>query len=825
MDKITGTVKLANVNGTAQIMFKKRSDFPASGRASAEYVATDENKIYRYDKAAGKYVCIGTNPDGLQKQIDNIVIAGTGSGDAAAEVAQARVNASGTTFETLKARLDDIDDETSELKEDLKYKNNLVSQRSFDTLANLEFEKGAIAFSDGSEVDGDSVKHIIRSNYVIIPKGTKLTASSEWYVSCTIYDENNNKIGGSSNAAGTSGLLITYTVPYDCIARITLARRDGSSGGFVANGGEWKTNLTIELPEYKEFFSEKVLNNVAKNIIGNGYKNELTFEKGAIAFSDGSEVDGDSVKHIIRSNFIRIKEGTKLTASDEWYVSCNIYDENHNKIGGSCNSSGTSGAVITYTIPYDCIARIVMIRRAGSSGGFEAKGDEWIDNLTITHENLELTEVPYSVRNFNISNQDNKIYKHDYAKSVVFQITKGAKYYIYIPNCNKFTVAFTSEIQYGYEIDEYDFGYKNSNTINGAYSYEFVNNSEANYCIVNYYIDTTSSDAGSVEGISIREEKNDSNYSVYWRPNGLLKGIRADICNGLNTEGDISWTADDIINNIYEPLRSSNSWYITRENIGKDASGKYDMWCYIFSLGHYDKTVYIQGGVHSAETEGYWAVARFCQLLCNNRHDYPELEKLYQTTRFIVVPIVNVWGVSEKVPYNEGTYNDNSNNWWWSANSNNVNLNRDGDNDIKQQETINIHENFEKYKNDIDFCIDSHTTTKKSWGDYLLVMEGTDKGTRPILRTNQYMLNKNVFRREQNNAFMGYSKDYPIGYPNVTGYGITGSFLQYLTADSNSNGCTVEWSDYVFDTTIGTDIAITRATENLVNQIIQNTLK
>lgn len=140
MDKITGTVKLANVNGTAQIMFKKRSDFPASGRASAEYVATDENKIYRYDKAAGKYVCIGTNPDGLQKQIDNIVIAGTSSGDAAAEVAQARVNANGETFGTLKERLDNSDTTINHLK---SYSNSKIG---IVELANIDdFELGHYA--------------------------------------------------------------------------------------------------------------------------------------------------------------------------------------------------------------------------------------------------------------------------------------------------------------------------------------------------------------------------------------------------------------------------------------------------------------------------------------------------------------------------------------------------------------------------------------------------------------------------------------------------------------------------------------------------------
>lgn len=47
--------------------------------------------------------------DELQAQIDNIVVAASEGGDSSTEVAQARVNASGVTYATLKARLDAMD--------------------------------------------------------------------------------------------------------------------------------------------------------------------------------------------------------------------------------------------------------------------------------------------------------------------------------------------------------------------------------------------------------------------------------------------------------------------------------------------------------------------------------------------------------------------------------------------------------------------------------------------------------------------------------------------------------------------------------------------
>ena len=212
MDKITGTVKLANVNGTAQIMFKKRSDFPASGRASAEYVATDENKIYRYDKAAGKYVCIGTNPDGLQKQIDNIVIAGTGSGDAAAEVAQARVNANGTTFETLKERLDEADTTVKTIKTTLEITDGLIFNNGYIN------EDGTI----------NSAAHTLNNHYtnfidVSCYKCVVVCPSLGYQTSIAYYDKFRNFIERTSNV--TTPIKVTDAF----YIRINVASLESSS--------------------------------------------------------------------------------------------------------------------------------------------------------------------------------------------------------------------------------------------------------------------------------------------------------------------------------------------------------------------------------------------------------------------------------------------------------------------------------------------------------------------------------------------------------------------------------------------------------------------
>ena len=68
--------------------------------------------------------------------------------------------------------------------------------------------------------------------------------------------------------------------------------------------------------------------------------------------------------------------------------------------------------------------------------------------------------------------------------------------------------------------------------------------------------------------------------------------------------------SDDIISRFYEPLRRSYSDYISRNMIGTDTSGQYQMWLYDFCPDHYEACVYLQSGVHPIETEGYLGLAR-----------------------------------------------------------------------------------------------------------------------------------------------------------------------------------------------------------------------
>lgn len=152
------------------------------------------------------------------------------------------------------------------------------------------------------------------------------------------------------------------------------------------------------------------------------------------------------------------------------------------------------------------------------------------------------------------------------------------------------------------------------------------------------------------------------------------------------------WTSEEFVNNLYEPLRTNYPDYITRTSIGKDESGTYNMYCYVFAPENYETTIFLNGGTHGDEGVGYFALAKCMQLIADATPEDSLLYTLRQKVRFIVIPLVNVWSVS----------NSHS-----RANSEGADLNRDYENLI-QQETQNVMACFKQYANDIKVAMDFH---------------------------------------------------------------------------------------------------------------------
>ncbi len=298
---------------------------------------------------------------------------------------------------------------------------------------------------------------------------------------------------------------------------------------------------------------------------------------------------------------------------------------------------------------------------------------------------------------------------------------------------------------------------------------------------------------------------------------------------GTNSFANISMSSDDIIDELYEPLRAAHPDNITRENIGKDATGTYDMWTYTFTPEEYEYTVFILGGTHGInEAQGYMGLARLMQLVWDDdeRGSDKHLNSLREKVRFIVVPIVNVWDVSQ---YANGGARYSPNN------GNNVNLNRNWLLSEPEQEVKNIKAVLAKYKDEIDFAYDFHTDPEgfPAWGSYLLIYPNGiyDFFSDRLKEVCDYLDNKNFVSKgiQIKKAFRGDDLNYPAGShldvntnPNYARQNLSSSSTSVMWSEFGIPAATPEHGSCKFGDRVfcGSD-DMTAAVELYANMILQ----
>ena len=264
---------------------------------------------------------------------------------------------------------------------------------------------------------------------------------------------------------------------------------------------------------------------------------------------------------------------------------------------------------------------------------------------------------------------------------------------------------------------------------------------------------------------------------------------------------DIMCDSDEIINKFYEPLRQSYPDYISRSMIGTDTSGQYQMWLYDFCPENYETCVFLQSGVHPIETEGYLGLARIMEMIAKN-----ELPDLRSKVRFLVIPVVSVYGVSKKAQADSIIKRYDI-----SHNVLGINSNRDCY-ERCLNETKNVLSVVEKNKDIIDFGFDFHTTTTEEWGDYLTVYPDNLPHRNEFVSLNNTLRSRNIKGRQERVVYSGNSSEYPTG-SNAS------SYASYITEELGIPMCTIEHSDLIFDNSLGTSAAMTRAVELYLNHI------
>ena len=97
------------------------------------------------------------------------------------------------------------------------------------------------------------------------------------------------------------------------------------------------------------------------------------------------------------------------------------------------------------------------------------------------------------------------------------------------------------------------------------------------------------------------------------------------------------------------------------------------------------------------------------QLVCDATEESDPFYALRQNVRFVVVPVVNVWGVSQD--HDRAKVEERKR---IRRNSENVDLNRDFG-DATQQETKNVLAFFRQFADTVDFAMDFHNSNSENY--------------------------------------------------------------------------------------------------------------
>jgi hypothetical protein len=176
---------------------------------------------------------------------------------------------------------------------------------------------------------------------------------------------------------------------------------------------------------------------------------------------------------------------------------------------------------------------------------------------------------------------------------------------------------------------------------------------------------------------------------------------------------DYRWDAAQIVNRLYEPLRTKNPGYVSRTLLGHDASGSFPVYRYEFTPPSPEKTVILLGGTHGSETTGSITLARFMRYVAEEWQSHPQLAYLRWRVRVVIIPVVNPWGASQdlrsRTNANGVDINRNYDQFWSNGDRRQTSPTFRGAQPFSEAETRFVRETVLAYPDAVAF-VDTHDT-------------------------------------------------------------------------------------------------------------------
>lgn len=321
-------------------------------------------------------------------------------------------------------------------------------------------------------------------------------------------------------------------------------------------------------------------------------------------------------------------------------------------------------------------------------------------------------------------------------------------------------------------------------------------------------------------------------------PSCLSGEIGAFFEDGVDGNGEALVKYSDVITK-YDALMVKYPNYITKTELGYDASGTIMMYSYTFTPKYYTQSVYLHAGCHGWEPDPVFGLCMIMHLIANSYNEsddiyqdmssscFPVLRMLRGMVKFTIIPVVNPWGFNNRQDCdyeNKKEYLKR----YSQNNYNNVQLN--GNMIVPyaqmQPETQYVYDIFSSLKDELSFFQDMHSTvhidSRERYGCFYAAIQMPSINNKTIYRTIEWLYE--FYNEKYPNIVHGDTCPNPLGggYASV---GLDGKSMCYVAVNKfGIPSFNFEFSDHTWSERLHTSEAMSVCINQHLNTIIQQVL-
>ena len=487
---------------------------------------------------------------------------------------------------------------------------------------------------------------------------------------------------------------------------------------------------------------------------GSNVNAEWLFDQGTIQGSDGKDTNNASYysSYIRTYGFIKRKTYIEVpSASYEFGVFQYAFDGTYigrlNTTGAfTPSSTGTQKLVNNFVTDDEHYYRIAVHKLSGTVSIGNASEFTMItydDSIESNFENIneQASDSSEAIKNvvedlYSMVLVDTPQFEHGTMTSATGEKTTPAisndvmKNYIRTSSFVSSNHFVTSESGYPFRVFRYE--------LDGTYAGRlitdrtFSTDSDATTLTVNWYVldgdykyvivlDRTNAeitDANKIKFYKCRTKQLDGRSYPNINPRYFFEAFPQESI----PVGESALDYDTFMDTTWEALRAEYSDLITRNVLTQDSTDTFPIYEYVITPHYYDHTVLITAGMHGNEYEGFWSLYRIIKFILSDGYKYEKTRNLAHNIRYIIIPVLNPYGVEHRTRENGNGINAHNN---YDVQWDNPNMDHSGSEPFECKEALAVKLALQAHSG-IELYVELHTDPyQPSYGNYTEVIVGS----------------------------------------------------------------------------------------------------